>query len=93
MSDSNNPYRQLSQRIVLNLARQQELRQKIAELENTVKDFEVRTNHLMREVKLLNEENSDLKEIIYELHQENKQMRKVLGDAAKDESTAPGSDE
>ncbi|MDZ4203712.1 MAG: hypothetical protein U1C46_02725 [Bacteroidales bacterium] len=82
MPSTSKEFQQLSQRIVINLARQMELEQQNQVLENKTRELELRSDHLTKEIKILTEENTDLKEIVYELHRENQQLRK-LADANK----------
>lgn len=70
MKPGKNIYQILSRKITINLAQQHEI------LHNHDKLLESRIEHLLKEVKALTEENSDLKEIVYALNQENEHYRK-----------------
>lgn len=75
MKKDKNIYQTLSRKITLSLSKQQEVIQKSEILQSHNKLLESKVEQLMREVKALSDENSDLKEIVYALNQENEQYR------------------
>ena len=76
MSKDKDIYQALSQRITLSLARQHEAMQQYNLIQDHNKLLENRVEQLMQEIKALSDENSDLKEIVYALNQENEGYRK-----------------
>ncbi len=76
MKDEKNIYRKLSRKITINLAQQHELRHQNEMLQNHCKLLEKRIDELIKELKALTDEYSDLKEMVFSLNQENEQLRK-----------------
>lgn len=76
MKEERNIYRKLSRKITINLAQQQELRYQNEMLQNHCKLLEAKIDELIKELKALTDENSDLKEMVFSLNQENEQLRK-----------------
>lgn len=76
MEPGKNIYRTISRKIIINLAKQQELKQKIEHLQNHNLLLESKIEHLLKEIKILTAENSDLKEIVFALNQENERYRR-----------------
>jgi predicted nuclease with TOPRIM domain len=75
MKTEKNIYRKLSQKITISLAQQMELKQKSEMLQQHNSMLESRIEHLLKELKALSDENSDLKEIVFTLNQENERLR------------------
>jgi vacuolar-type H+-ATPase subunit D/Vma8 len=75
MNKQKNLYRLLSQKITMNLARYHEQRAQCEMLKNHNQLLEAKIDKLTLEVKALADENADLKEIIYNLNQENEELR------------------
>jgi predicted nuclease with TOPRIM domain len=76
MKDERNIYRKLFMKITINLAQQQELRYQNEMLQNHCKLIETKIDKLIKELKALTDENSDLKEMVFSLNKENEQLRK-----------------
>lgn len=75
MKRDKNIYQTLSRKITINLAQQIELKQQYDILQNHKQLLESKIDQLLKEVKALTDENSDLKEIVFALNQENEQFR------------------
>jgi vacuolar-type H+-ATPase subunit D/Vma8 len=77
MKRDKNIYQALSRKITINLAQQIELKQQNDILQNHNKLLESKIDQLLREIKALTDENSDLKEIVFALNQENEELRRA----------------
>ena len=77
MKRDKNIYQALSRKITINLAQQIELKQQYDILQNHNNLLESKTDQLIKEVKALTDENSDLKEIVFSLNQENEELRRA----------------
>jgi vacuolar-type H+-ATPase subunit D/Vma8 len=77
MKRDKNIYQALSRKITINLAQQIELKQQYDILQNHNNLLESKTDQLIKEVKALTDENSDLKEIVFALKQENEELRRA----------------
>ncbi|MBE0664073.1 MAG: hypothetical protein IH597_16575 [Bacteroidales bacterium] len=76
MEPGKNIYRTISRKITINLAKQLELKQQFEDLQNHNLLLESRIEQLVKEIKILSDENSDLKEIVFALNQENERYRR-----------------
>jgi predicted RNase H-like nuclease (RuvC/YqgF family) len=76
MKSDKNIFQTLSRKVTINLAQHYEIRQQHDLLSSHNKSLQSRIDKLLLEVKALSEENSDLKEIVYALNQENEHYRK-----------------
>lgn len=76
MEPGKNIYRTISRKITINLAKQQEFKQQFEHLQNHNLLLESKVEHLLKEIKILSAENSDLKEIVFALNQENERYRR-----------------
>jgi len=76
MEPGKNIYRTISRKITINLAKQLELKQQFEDLQNHNVLLESKIEHLLKEIKILSAENSDLKEIVFALNQENERYRR-----------------
>ncbi len=88
MVSTKNQFKQVTQRIILSLAKQVELAQHNQALEKQIREIEVRLENLTKEIKILAEENSDFKEIVYELHHENLQLKKLIELGSQEQTQA-----
>jgi hypothetical protein len=76
MEAGKNIYRTISRKITINLAKQLELKQQFELLQQHNLLLESRIEQLVTEIKILSDENSDLKEIVFALNQENERYRR-----------------
>jgi len=77
MNNDKNVFRTLSRKITINLSRQHEFMQQFEVLRNHNQMLQSQVEQLMKEVKALTDENTDLKEILYALNQENELFRRA----------------
>jgi predicted nucleic acid-binding Zn-ribbon protein len=77
MKRDKNIYQALSRKITINLAQHQDLKRQYEVLKDHNLLLESKISQLMKEVKALTDENSDLKEIVFALNQENEDFRQT----------------
>lgn len=80
MKRDKNIYQALSRKITINLAQQIELKQQYDILQKHKQLLESKNDQMLKEIKALTDENSDLKEIVFTLNQENEELRKATRD-------------
>lgn len=74
MKPRKNIYQNLARKITINLAQQQEYRQKCETLLQQNKQLENNIAQLITELQALSEENQDLKELVIALNQDNEKL-------------------